>query len=199
MGRRLQSPLDRLHPDFAVADPPGCANVPRSFIPGEMVFTQNYAVEILWVRAVVVGVTEPKSYQVALDCRQIWCWNIDQLCHQAGDLVTETVPPMALAEIGQPPSTAEDQLSETGEDSPAHSPSVPAPLPESPVQPQSEAATAVSDTETSEPSHPSTSSHPPVSPTGVSSGLGSQAVSPEGPHWSNRIRTCPAFLRNYAV
>ncbi|XP_077778806.1 uncharacterized protein LOC144326225 [Podarcis muralis] len=65
MGCRLRSPLDRLHPDFAVAKPPGCANAPRSFVPGNQVFARNFVGDIPWVPATVVGVTGPRSYQVA--------------------------------------------------------------------------------------------------------------------------------------
>ncbi|CAI5795710.1 Hypothetical predicted protein [Podarcis lilfordi] len=69
MGCRLRSPLDRLHLDFAVAEPPGCANAPRSFVPGN---------------------------QVALEDRRLWHWHIDQLRRRVGDLDTTVVPPTAL-------------------------------------------------------------------------------------------------------
>ncbi|CAI5771628.1 XP_028584004.1uncharacterized protein K02A2.6-like [Podarcis lilfordi] len=96
MGRRLRSPLDRLHPDFAVAEPPGCANAPQSFVPVNQVFARNYAGDIPWVPATVVGVTGPRSYQVALEDGRLWRWHIDQLRHRVGDLDTTVVPPTAL-------------------------------------------------------------------------------------------------------
>lgn len=97
MGRRLRSPLDRLHPDFAVAEPPGCANAPRSFVPGNQVFARNYVGDIPWVPATVVGVTGPRSYQVALEDGRLWRRHIDQLRRRVGDLDTTEVPPTALA------------------------------------------------------------------------------------------------------
>ncbi|CAI7935033.1 XP_034959630.1uncharacterized protein K02A2.6-like, partial [Podarcis lilfordi] len=96
MGRRLRSPLDRLHPDFAVAEPPGCANTPRSFVPGNQVFARNYVGDIPWVPATVVGVTGPRSYQVALEDGRLWRRHIDQLRRRVGDLDTTVVPPTAL-------------------------------------------------------------------------------------------------------
>ncbi|CAI5763011.1 Hypothetical predicted protein [Podarcis lilfordi] len=96
MGCRLRSPLDRLHPDFAVAEPPGCANAPRSFVPGNQVFARNYVGDIPWVPATVVGVTGPRSYQVALEDGRLWRRHIDQLRHRVGDLHTTVVPPTAL-------------------------------------------------------------------------------------------------------
>uniref|UniRef100_UPI0010A03A6A uncharacterized protein K02A2.6-like n=1 Tax=Podarcis muralis TaxID=64176 RepID=UPI0010A03A6A len=92
----LRSPLDRLHPDFAVAEPPGCANAPQSFVPGNQVFARNYVGDIPWVPATVVGVTGPCSYQVALEDGHLWHWHIDQLRRRVGDLDTTVVPPTAL-------------------------------------------------------------------------------------------------------
>ncbi|CAI5780607.1 Hypothetical predicted protein [Podarcis lilfordi] len=96
MGRCLRSPLDRLHPDFAVAEPPGCANAPRSFVPGNQVFARNYVGDIPWVPATGVGVTGPRSYQVALKDGRLWRRHIDQLRRRGGDLDTTVVPPTAL-------------------------------------------------------------------------------------------------------
>nr|XP_034959040.1 uncharacterized protein K02A2.6-like [Zootoca vivipara] len=95
MGRRLRSPLDRLHPDFGVAKPPGCANAPQSFIPGDWVFARNFVGDIPWVPATVVGVTGPRSYQVALEDGHLWRRHIDQLRRRVGNLDTATVPPTA--------------------------------------------------------------------------------------------------------
>ncbi|CAI5793321.1 XP_028570936.1uncharacterized protein K02A2.6-like [Podarcis lilfordi] len=101
MGRRLRSPLDRLHPDFAMAKPPGCANAPRSFVPGNQVFAQNFVGDIPWVPATVVGVTGPRSYQVALKDGCLWHRHIDQLRCRVGDLDTTAVPPTALMDPEQ--------------------------------------------------------------------------------------------------
>ncbi|CAI5783597.1 Hypothetical predicted protein [Podarcis lilfordi] len=116
MGRRLRSPLDQLHPDFAVAEPPGCANVPRSFVPGNQVFARNYVGDIPWVPATVVGVTGPRSYQVALKDGRLWRRHIDQLRRRVGDLDTTVVPPTALV---APEETLTDVL-QAG-DGPSHS------------------------------------------------------------------------------
>nr|XP_034959630.1 uncharacterized protein K02A2.6-like [Zootoca vivipara] len=97
MGRRLRSPLDRLHPDFAVAEPPGCANATRSFIPGNRVFAWNFVGDIPWVLATVVGVTGPRSYQVALEDGRLWRRHIDQLRRRVGNLDNTTVPPTAAS------------------------------------------------------------------------------------------------------
>uniref|UniRef100_A0A670I1V5 CCHC-type domain-containing protein n=1 Tax=Podarcis muralis TaxID=64176 RepID=A0A670I1V5_PODMU len=83
--------------DFAVAEPPGCANAPRSFVPGNQVFARNYVGDIPWVPATVVGVTGPRSYQVALEDGRLWRRHIDQLRRRVGDLDTTEVPPTALA------------------------------------------------------------------------------------------------------
>ncbi|CAI5783448.1 XP_028570936.1uncharacterized protein K02A2.6-like [Podarcis lilfordi] len=96
MGSRLRSPIDRLHPEFAVAEPPGCANAPRSFVPGNQVFAQNYVGDIPWVPATVVGVTGPRLYQVALEDGRLWRRHIDQLRRRVGDLDTTVVPPTVL-------------------------------------------------------------------------------------------------------
>ncbi|CAI5793556.1 XP_028570936.1uncharacterized protein K02A2.6-like [Podarcis lilfordi] len=96
MGRCLRSPLNRLHPDFAVAKHPGCANAPRSFVPGNQVFARNFVGDIPWVPATVVGVTGPRSYQVALEDGRLWRRHIDQLRRRVGDLDTTVVPPTAL-------------------------------------------------------------------------------------------------------
>ncbi|CAI5788412.1 Hypothetical predicted protein [Podarcis lilfordi] len=79
-----------------MAEPPGCANVPRSFVPGNQVFARNYVGDIPWVPATVVGVTEPRSYQVALKDGRLWHRHIDQLRRRVGDLDTTVVPPTAL-------------------------------------------------------------------------------------------------------
>ncbi|CAI5769343.1 XP_034959040.1uncharacterized protein K02A2.6-like [Podarcis lilfordi] len=96
MGRRLRSPLEQLHPDFAVAEPPGCANAPWSFLPRNRVFARNFVGDIPWVPATVVGVTGPRSYQVALENGHLWHWHIDQLRRRVGDLDTTAMPPTAL-------------------------------------------------------------------------------------------------------
>ncbi|CAI5788033.1 Hypothetical predicted protein [Podarcis lilfordi] len=96
MGCCLRSLLDRLHPDFAVAESPGCANAPRSFVPGNQVFARNFVGDIPWVPATVVGVTGPHSYQVALENGPLWRRHIDQLRRRVGDLDSTAVPPTVL-------------------------------------------------------------------------------------------------------
>ncbi|CAI7935202.1 Hypothetical predicted protein, partial [Podarcis lilfordi] len=56
-----------------------CANAPRSFVPGNQVFARNYVGDIPWVPTTVVGVTGPRSYQVALEDGRLWRRHIDQL------------------------------------------------------------------------------------------------------------------------
>ncbi|CAI5796588.1 XP_034959630.1uncharacterized protein K02A2.6-like [Podarcis lilfordi] len=99
MGRRLRSPLDRLHPDFAVAEPPGCANAPWSFVPGNQVFARNFVEDIPWVPATVVGVTGPCSCHLALEDGGLWRQHIDQLRFRIGDLDATMVPPTALVAL----------------------------------------------------------------------------------------------------
>ncbi|CAI5795729.1 Hypothetical predicted protein [Podarcis lilfordi] len=70
--------------------------MPRSFVPGNQVFARNYVGDIPWVPATVVGVTGPRSYQVALEDGRLWHRHIDQLRRRVGDLDTTVVPPTAL-------------------------------------------------------------------------------------------------------
>lgn len=67
MGRCLHTPLDRLHLDFAVIELLGCTKGPMLFVLGNRIFDRNYAENIPWVPALVVGITGPRSYQVVLE------------------------------------------------------------------------------------------------------------------------------------
>lgn len=98
MGHCLRSPLDQLHLDFAVLDPLGCANTPQTFIRGDQVFARNYASEMAWVLTVIVGVSGPRSYQVALEDGCLWCRHIDQLQFRVRDLEPLKTPPIAATE-----------------------------------------------------------------------------------------------------
>ncbi|CAI5787397.1 Hypothetical predicted protein [Podarcis lilfordi] len=80
-----------------MAEPPGCANAPRSFVPGNQVFARNFVGDI----PTVVGVTGPRSYQGALEDGRLWRRHIDQLRRRVGDLDTTMVPPTALVALEQ--------------------------------------------------------------------------------------------------
>lgn len=67
----LWSPLDQLYLDFAVAKPLGCSDSPLSFVPGDRMFVRNYVEEVSWVPTLVVGVSSPRFYQVALEDVQL--------------------------------------------------------------------------------------------------------------------------------
>ncbi|CAI5769055.1 Hypothetical predicted protein [Podarcis lilfordi] len=204
MGHRLRSPLDRLHSDFAVAESPGCANTPRSFVPGNQVFARNFVGDIPWVPATVVGVTGPRSYQVALENGRLWRLHIDQLRRRVGDLDTTTVPPTALV--------APEQTLTDGE-------APPTPLLQTagmePNQGTSEGLPDFPQTQTT-----AVSDIPPtplveVPPTAVDPGdlvstpprvapqpqqeFGNLPDMGTGPQWSHRVSKRPTYLKDYVV
>ncbi|KAJ7325042.1 hypothetical protein JRQ81_018062 [Phrynocephalus forsythii] len=105
LGRHLRCPLDQLHLDSAVPDPPGSADVPRTFVPGNWVFARNYAGESAWVPTVVV----------ALEDSCLGCRHINQLSCQAGDLETANDPrTVSVPE----PTEAEHPLRDSGPQQP---------------------------------------------------------------------------------
>lgn len=85
MGHQLQSPLDWVHPDFAVPGPPDYADLPWTFISGDHIYAKNYAGDMTWTPAVVIGVSGPRSYQVVLEDGRLWHQHTDQLRHQSGN------------------------------------------------------------------------------------------------------------------
>ncbi|CAI5786817.1 Hypothetical predicted protein [Podarcis lilfordi] len=197
MGRRLRSPLDRLHPDFAVAEPPGC-------VPGNQVFARNFVGDIPWVPATVVGVTGPCSYQVALEDERLWCRHIDQLRHRVGDLDTTAVPPTVLV--------APEQTLTDGE-------APPTPLSQTagmePNQAASESLLDFPQTQTTAvPDIPPTpladvpptaadpgdlvSTPPRVVPQPQQESGGPPNLG-TAPRWSGRVSKCPTYLKDYVV
>nr|XP_028570936.1 uncharacterized protein K02A2.6-like [Podarcis muralis] len=198
----FRSPLDQLHPDFGMAEPLGCTNMPWSFIPGNQVFAWNFVGDIPWVPAMVVGVTGPCSYQVALQNGHLWRRHIDQLRHRVGDLDITTVPPTVasaperLLMEGEAPPTSSSQT-EGMEPSRA----ILVGLPGSPEI----RTTAVPDRPPSLlVAVPSTAAEP------GNSGSMPHLVAPQsqpesgghpysgtGPWWSDRVSKRPAYLKDY--
>lgn len=110
MGHRLRTPLDWLHLDFAVIEPVGSAGAPQSFVPRDRVFTRNFAGDVLWLPAVVLGISGPRSYQVVLEDSHLWLHHINQLRRQVEDLDTAEVPSTTPEAAPQPPATQETKM-----------------------------------------------------------------------------------------
>lgn len=66
--------------------------------PRDQVYAQNYSGEVAWVLAVIVGISNPWSYQVALEDSRLWHRHIDQLCYRVTDQHPSDKPPVAVAE-----------------------------------------------------------------------------------------------------
>ncbi|CAI5778641.1 XP_034959630.1uncharacterized protein K02A2.6-like [Podarcis lilfordi] len=196
MGRHLRSPLDRLHPDFAMAEPPGCANAPRSFVPGNQVFARNYVEDIPWVPATVVGVTGPRSYQVALEDGRLWRRHIDQLRRRVGDLDTTVVPPTALVAPeetltdGEAPPTPPSQTASV-EPNQAASEGLPD-LPQTQTTPLAEAPPAAADP------GDLVSTPPRVAPQPQQE-LGGPPDLATSPRQPERVSKRPTYLKDYVV
>ncbi|XP_060539733.1 uncharacterized protein K02A2.6-like [Pantherophis guttatus] len=67
MGRRLRTPLDRLHPSYAPDTLHDTATRFRTFAPGDLVYAQNYGSNVHWLPGCVLYLTGPYSYRVQLD------------------------------------------------------------------------------------------------------------------------------------
>ncbi|XP_040075947.1 uncharacterized protein K02A2.6-like [Ixodes scapularis] len=70
MGRRLRSPLDRLHPDLQ-RDPGADQPKVKRFYVGDTVYARNFVTGPRWKAAKVVAVTGPVSYKVQLANREV--------------------------------------------------------------------------------------------------------------------------------
>ncbi|XP_060546945.1 uncharacterized protein K02A2.6-like [Pantherophis guttatus] len=79
MGRKLRSPLDRLHPQYSTEKPTNSTSRIREFQPGDRVYAKNLSGNPLWVPATITQVTGPLSYRVQTTDGQHWKRHIDQL------------------------------------------------------------------------------------------------------------------------
>ncbi|XP_060539046.1 uncharacterized protein K02A2.6-like [Pantherophis guttatus] len=79
MGRKLRSPLDRLHPQYSTEKPTDSTSRIREFQPGDRVYAKNLSGNPLWVPATITQVMGPLSYQVQTTDGQHWKRHIDQL------------------------------------------------------------------------------------------------------------------------
>ncbi|XP_026526246.1 uncharacterized protein K02A2.6-like [Notechis scutatus] len=79
MGRKLMSPLDRLHPTYNPEKNPDSSSKHRTFAPGDSVYAKNLTGDPLWVPATITQVTGPRSYQLQTTNRRAWKRHIDQL------------------------------------------------------------------------------------------------------------------------
>ncbi|CAI5796320.1 Hypothetical predicted protein [Podarcis lilfordi] len=177
-----------------VAKPPGCANAPRSFVPGNQVFARNYVGDIPWVPATVVGVTGPRSYQVALEDGRLWRRHIDQLRHRVGDLDTTVVPPTALV---APEETLTDgeapPLSQTASVEPNQATAEGLPdLPQAQTTPLAKAPPTAADP------GDLVSKPPRVAPQPQQE-LGGPPDLATSPRRSGRVSKCPTYLKDYVV
>lgn len=57
----------------------------------------------LWVPEVVVGISDPRFYQVVLKDGWLWCWHIDKLRHWVRELDATDVPPTSPTKPDQEP------------------------------------------------------------------------------------------------
>ncbi|XP_040073538.1 uncharacterized protein K02A2.6-like isoform X2 [Ixodes scapularis] len=78
MGRRLRSPLDRLHPDLQ-RDPGADQPKVKRFYVGDTVYARNFVTGPRWKAAKVVAVTGPVSYKVQLANREVYRRHRDHL------------------------------------------------------------------------------------------------------------------------
>ncbi|XP_060543046.1 uncharacterized protein K02A2.6-like [Pantherophis guttatus] len=79
MGRKLRSPLDRLHPQYSTEKPTDSTSRIREFQPGDRVYAKNLSGNPLSVPATITQVTGPLSYRVQTSDGQHWKRHIDQL------------------------------------------------------------------------------------------------------------------------
>ncbi|XP_026520930.1 uncharacterized protein K02A2.6-like, partial [Notechis scutatus] len=79
MGRKLRSPLDRLHPTYNPEKSPDSSSKHRAFAPGDAVYAKNLTGDPLWVPATITQLTGPHSYRLQTTDGQSWKRHIDQL------------------------------------------------------------------------------------------------------------------------
>lgn len=102
-GHSLRSPLDRLHPDFGTPEPSGSFNWPKTFLPVDWVYARHYAGDVVWVPTVVVHISSPQSYHVALKDSRLWCCHINQLrCQVRDQHPWEEAPTVGSKKLQQP-------------------------------------------------------------------------------------------------
>ncbi|XP_034272454.2 uncharacterized protein K02A2.6-like [Pantherophis guttatus] len=79
MGRRLRSPLDRLHPQYSPEVTATASRPLRAFSKGDSVFALNFNGSPKWLKGKIASTTGPKSYTVELEDGQVCRRHIDQL------------------------------------------------------------------------------------------------------------------------
>ncbi|XP_060543768.1 uncharacterized protein K02A2.6-like isoform X2 [Pantherophis guttatus] len=79
MGRRLRSPLDRLHPQYNPEVTATASRPLRAFTIGDPVFALNFNGSPKWLKGRIESTTGPKSYRVELEDGQVCRRHIDQL------------------------------------------------------------------------------------------------------------------------
>ncbi|XP_013927119.1 PREDICTED: uncharacterized protein K02A2.6-like [Thamnophis sirtalis] len=80
MGRRLRTPLDRLHPDYSGDQTCNLGVLPsRSFKQGDLVWARSFTGDPKWVPAVINALTGPCSFRVGLANGSKWRRHLDQL------------------------------------------------------------------------------------------------------------------------
>ncbi|XP_026582358.1 uncharacterized protein K02A2.6-like, partial [Pseudonaja textilis] len=72
MGRKLRSPLDRLHPTYNPERPPDSTSKHRTFSPGDKVYAKNLTGDPLWVPATITQATGPLSYRLQTADGRAW-------------------------------------------------------------------------------------------------------------------------------
>ncbi|XP_060542061.1 uncharacterized protein K02A2.6-like [Pantherophis guttatus] len=79
MGRRLRSPLDRLHPQYSPEVTATASRPLRAFSNGDSIFALNFSGSPKWLKGKIASTTGPKSYIVELEDGQFARRHIDQL------------------------------------------------------------------------------------------------------------------------
>ncbi|XP_060550095.1 uncharacterized protein K02A2.6-like [Pantherophis guttatus] len=79
MGRRLRSPLDRLHPQYSPEVTATASRPLRAFSNGDSIFALNFSGSPKWLKGKIASTTGPKSYIVELEDGQFTRRHIDQL------------------------------------------------------------------------------------------------------------------------
>uniref|UniRef100_A0A2D4GLW4 Uncharacterized protein n=1 Tax=Micrurus corallinus TaxID=54390 RepID=A0A2D4GLW4_MICCO len=81
-GRRLRTPLDRVHPNYNTETPPDSTGWCRQFAIGDPVYVHNYTGGPTWVPAGIIKTTGSQSYRVETREGKLWERHIDQLLGQ---------------------------------------------------------------------------------------------------------------------
>ncbi|XP_060537701.1 uncharacterized protein K02A2.6-like, partial [Pantherophis guttatus] len=79
MGRRLRSPLDRLHPQYSPEVTATASRPLRAFSKGDSIFALNFHGSPKWLKGKIDSTTGPRSYTVELEDGQVCRRHIDQL------------------------------------------------------------------------------------------------------------------------